>query len=975
MPSNQYKTPLATLSVLLEPNRRGLLPSKVMVLAPSVQALISLRRELAITGRTALVNVEFGTLPTFVNDLVKAKDPDFWRLRISDRELYSLVRVILREIASESPRWSDLADQEELATRLAASIADRAWAPPVRIDPARARSASDLVEVAYHKISERLGGRWTFDGQLFQRAEALVDDEAFCRYLRSSYPTIILYMPHGLIVPAVRFASRLLSKVDGCVIYGNSGSREIDSAFDELIPRSYFDERNVAVVDCAARPLNLNVVDLPDARSEVSYVVQRVVEALDRGVDISDISVTFSDRSRYLDILRSAFSEIGITTSLTDDRKSTTAIFASLIRRITQLDANSVFSEVISLLADLKVGGARCGEVLASASNPVLIGSPKAFGAHYEQVPPSLRFLSSVMNKVFTLADNFRGIVSNRSPGADSWSSAGKRLHFLLKDFASSNKDTFLSLSDLSDGIDGFCELLLRLGEADGYISNELPSSTSIWSLLNSMVEEVEETVVGANQLLRVQSVTSAPCLTSRLGFFLGLTDDVFPPRPPRSLLDGQIRERLGLLSEKKSEALSNRGLALSVALCNEVTVTIPRVDVVGEKTLHVAGVVTAIEGLFANSGSIARLRFDSTLSMVAADPLPPMEEVMVRLLTAKSTEMPSSIVPRPIFSSTVDLRNSTQDDAQLSRILDLPSLLRNKDGLTIAPTSVEEWIRCPYEYFVRRVLKADQFRNFDEVGMKDPLTRGSYSHKVIESVLHREVTVLGSPSDESGLDYAGYVDYPWHTPRLRFQRAIEAKRVAREAKWSTWFLGEFMDETGVDLGSDSIEFEVELPTIEYDVGDGTKVNLRGRVDMLVRRNDESAKVVAIVDFKTGSASYYGGTGSGRLTSVQLVLYGEMASTEGDEALLEYWFFDEQRNLERKTVDIDWREAAKVSSRRALGAILGGSFSRYHHLDDEGRACKFCYPFDRRDNIAGVEVSEIEALARAYELGLSRDDR
>ncbi|MDA8278779.1 MAG: PD-(D/E)XK nuclease family protein [Actinomycetota bacterium] len=975
MSSNQYRTPLSVLSEHLKVDQRGILPPKVMVLAPSVQALWGLRREVAIKGETALVNVEFGTLPTFVNELVKANDPSFWRLRVQDRELYSLIRVALKEIALEFTKWSDIDQSEELTSRLAISIADRAWAPPSRIESIISRKTSDLVEVAYAKVFERLGDRWYFDGQLFKRANELLEDEAFCQYLSTNFPTIILYLPHGLVLPSVEFAAKLLSKVDGCLIYGSSGSSEIDAEFEELIPREFFLERDVAVIDCFSLPRQLQRVDLPDPRSEVTYVVQRIVAALDAGVDLAEISVTFSDRVRYLDILRSAFDEVGVTTSLTDDRRSVVAVFASLVSRLTQLDSNSNFYDLLVLLADLKAAKVRHGEILSYASSPFLIGSPKIFAASYDKVPSQLRYLAIAMSKLFSFADSFRAIISNPNVAEGQWSAAGKRLHFLIKEFVTSNLDDFSMLGEVSEGVDEFGELLLRLNEVDNYVSKEVLSAPALWSIINSMVEEVEATIVGESQLLRVQSVSSAPCISNRIGFFLGLTDDVFPPRPPRSLLDGNLRERLGLLSDRKSEALANRSLAMSISMCHEVIVTVPRVDTVEEKTLHPAEVLSTVEALFLSSEAVERLRFDSTLAMIEGDRLPPMEELMVKFATTVGPIGTPSKAPKPIFSLPKGLNSSNTETPLSSNSEDGQSIaLSETRAIFLSPTSVEEWIKCPYEYFVRRILKVDQFRNFDEIGFSDPLARGSYSHKVIELLLSKAI----SPSDDMEVAFAvedeGYVELPWHTPRLKLLRKIEAQRVMREAKWAKEFFRRFCDDLDLLIPANSVEFEAELPSIEIEVDGGTIVGLRGRADMVVRHNQDANRVVAIVDFKSGSSSYFGGGGSGSISSVQLVLYDEMLSSDGHGARLEYWFFNERRNIERKVVDPTWRSIAKVSSRSALGAIANNSYSRYHHLKDDGSPCSFCYPFGRRDNIAGVEVSEIEALSSAYEAGLLRQD-
>ncbi|MDA8196960.1 MAG: PD-(D/E)XK nuclease family protein [Actinomycetota bacterium] len=970
-------TPLTLLAELLSPTRRGPLPSKVVVLAPSIQSISSLRREVALLCKTPLVNVEFGTLPTFTNDIVKVGDPEFWRRRISDQELYSLIRVIMCEVAVDYPQWSKISDQEELVSRLAASIADRAWGPPLQHEPESARSTSDLVEVVYSRVLVRLGDKWSFDSQLFARADALIDIEDFSRELRGRYPEIVLYMPHGLVLPAVKFAAKLLSKVDGVVIYGRSGIDEIDIPFEELIPRHYFEEAEVPFQEAFSVSERLKIVDLPDARSEVTYVLQSVVAALENGYDLTEMSIYFSDRTRYLDLLRSSFSEIGITTSLVEERRSSISILSSLIRRISQLDAETVFADVVNLLADLKVGGPRCGEILYAASNRDLVGSPKLFSSNYDSVPPPLKYLSSLMRKLFSFSDNFRAILSFEKKGDRKWHEASKRVIALVSEFQGNNEGTFAIFDELDDAFDPFCNLLWRLSEVDGFVSGEDPSVSSFWTILNSMVEEVDEADLSKIQLLRVQLTTSPPCLTSQVGFFIGLTDDVFPPRPPRSLLEGGMREQLGLLSERKVEALANRSLALSMALCSEVVITVPRVDVVAEKTLHPSGVIASIEGQFLDEGSVERVRFDSTMAMLRSDFIPPMEETMVALLRGDFSEVPPWNLPSPIFSN-VSRENSIEvfsDDSDPGISVDEEAFA---DAISLAPTSVEEWIRCPFGYFARHILKVDRFQNFDLVGSKDPLTRGSFSHDVIEHILKQALTQ--TTSDDLSVDLEvcfdgkGFVDYPWHTPRLKFSRSVESSRVLRESRWARKFFEDFKRKLGVDPSGDRVDFEVELPPVLF-ASEGKKViKLRGRADMVVQRGSEVDSVAAIVDFKTGSSFYYGAGKNGQLTSVQLVLYADMVKVNGRQVDLEYWFFDERRNIERKEVDSQWRGVAKTSATWALRAMAKDEFPRFHHLDEEGKPCNFCYPFGRRDNVAGIAIEEIEALSSAFGEGLSRSD-
>jgi PD-(D/E)XK nuclease superfamily protein len=197
------------------------------------------------------------------------------------------------------------------------------------------------------------------------------------------------------------------------------------------------------------------------------------------------------------------------------------------------------------------------------------------------------------------------------------------------------------------------------------------------------------------------------------------------------------------------------------------------------------------------------------------------------------------------------------------------------------SPTQLEEFAKCPWAYFAKRVLRLEHLEDPDDIIV--PSARGFLLHRVLHRVYDAAKERVGGPvflreSDESWVtqlvDDALAIELAEHDgwlghPALREARQAELRRIA--LGFLRWEMGEH--EAMINPGRRrNIVARVRTAVSEHEIPfedmiferDGVRIKYRGSIDRVEVSIDErlpGVPLLAAVDYKT---TVYSTPGSGK---------------------------------------------------------------------------------------------------------------
>ncbi|TCK22782.1 PD-(D/E)XK nuclease family protein [Pseudonocardia endophytica] len=304
----------------------------------------------------------------------------------------------------------------------------------------------------------------------------------------------------------------------------------------------------------------------------------------------------------------------------------------------------------------------------------------------------------------------------------------------------------------------------------------------------------------------------------------------------------------------------------------------------------------------------------------------------------------------------------------------------------SISATSLEGWARCPFAYFVSRMLRAAAPVQPEDVVTLSPLVRGDIVHRT----LHQLVATAGK---EGWLPEPGR---PWpddtrevldELAREQFTAVERAGLTGAALLWrddqeailedlTAWIGHDDALRGGGDLRP--VVTEWEFAGVDLPLPDGRTVRLRGAVDRIDR--DPSGRIV-VTDYKTGRRPRSDDTdpwnGGRRL---QLPLYALVAAEEfehpaGEPVRAGYWYVTGRERFERTDLEID--DELRASALTTVGAIVdgiaGGLFpprpsGAQHYLGRVRIDCPACEPDGLGERVDGDDWMRLADDDRLAEL-------
>ena len=266
-----------------------------------------------------------------------------------------------------------------------------------------------------------------------------------------------------------------------------------------------------------------------------------------------------------------------------------------------------------------------------------------------------------------------------------------------------------------------------------------------------------------------------------------------------------------------------------------------------------------------------------------------------------------------------------------------------------ISPTALETWATCPYQYFLKHLLRISGPPELEDDEMS-ALERGSLVHKILERLVteHKSSqTELKAVAEEefAEAEARGGTGYPllWESAKQMILQAL-INFQAREKAW----LGQTPSESRAELRfgptSDIGEVNIETPGLG-------EVSFQGKIDRL----DVIGNEVRVRDFKTGKPDNYRPELKDARTvangqAMQLPIYSEAARKlfpEG-EIVATYGFPLADANtheVARYTEDDEQVQAFHLTVARIIGTARKGIFPATPSSDGDGQGrsnCNYC---------------------------------
>lgn len=282
--------------------------------------------------------------------------------------------------------------------------------------------------------------------------------------------------------------------------------------------------------------------------------------------------------------------------------------------------------------------------------------------------------------------------------------------------------------------------------------------------------------------------------------------------------------------------------------------------------------------------------------------------------------------------------------------------------ALSVAPTVLEEYARCPFAFFMRHVLDVEPMDEPDEALMLSPIERGSLYHEALETFMRR--------AKEEGL-------LPL-SPEARETLEEVASEVASSGRWSLsgvagareLALRNLMAGLSLWLASEALEESEYVPTyfearfggrkrrgddpdlstedgVHFEAAGGLRVSFGGKIDRVdVSRDGSRARVI---DYKTGRPESKGRKVLDRGRRLQLPVYlmaaSEMLSRANLDARVEsaeYLYVGGRQAPSRLRLTREELEEAREDLSTAVGLIVRGVTSGMFFAPPDDPGCSFC---------------------------------
>ena len=1021
--------------------------SPVTVVGPSVYANLTLRHEFA---RYGFANVRFMALSR-VAELLGAP-----QLAAGGRR--PLTRIVesaaVRAVAQQSVGpLSNVRNNPSTHLSLKRSFRQMASASGDALDRLSRQSPlrAEVVEL-YRRFRERTRDLYDEEDLFSSAADAIRSDRATGL---ADLGFIILFRIANL-TPARNDMIDALAATGGCsVLLGLTGDVEADAAVEELADRLRLPLGQPARLPSHALPAHTELLIAPDPREEIRWVIRRIMKRAERGTPFHRLAVLYRKPEPYSSMIREELELARIPASGPDTSPiASTAVGRTLRGLLAFSDGDFSRTSVMDWLTGCPVRPARHLNPRFVPSRWDAISKSAGIVRGLDQWGQRLRRYADGLDQQASDGEAQGELSEGRASSMRSEAVSARDLLEFMQQLA-------VDVSPPADGspwVD-FCgwarDLLMNylIHEAD-IPESEHPALKAIEDILSDLPAVQELSVSPSFDTFRqaVDELLSAPVghlgptgqgvFVSQFGVatamrfdsvhLVGMVEGAVPPVvrddpliPDRDRVAAGGRTA-GLPLERDRSARERHAFLSALATAPDRALSFPVSEPAGGRANYPSRwfleQASELEGR-----RIAASDLEGGLGRRWLTVIPSMEEALATVASASPADIHDygleriwswKRAGRPVrghplagtgpLAAALSLgrqRNSrrfTEWDGNVSSS-GAAGFASRLDRSVHSPTSLERWAKCPFSYFLGRVLNIGALDKPEDAYSITPLAKGSMVHGILEKFVGQALQSGTAPGPGD----------PWtqeHRSELRHiagEAFADAEAIGATGKALMWELDreeilrdldtflELDSENRARFGVSPAYAEAEFgtgqnawPVAVCDLDDGTQIRFRGMIDRVDTRPDGGKALV--IDYKTGGSRSYSGIAEDpidRGQRLQLGVYSlavRQALGADVEVSAAYWFVTSAGGFGFAPTDLLVLDSADNMTRfrEGVSSIVSGIRSGVFPADPGKRTnwgfenCRFC-DFDslcpsRRDTIWARKESD-DVVAGYLELSGGAD--
>jgi ATP-dependent helicase/nuclease subunit B len=986
----------------------------VTVAVPSTYAGLALRRALARRsghGGGGLVNVRFLVLARIAELLGAPSLAAAGRRPLTGPLRAQAVRAAL---AVDTGIFATVAGHPATARSLQTSFLDLRRAPEITLATLQQIEGRPESVVRLYRAFRELTADFYDEEDLARAAGVAVRDRAPAL---GELGHVVLHLPAALSPGEEELLAALAGTGSLTVVVGLTGDREADGPARELADRLARPLGPAEEVIAPEVPARTEIVSAPDPDDEVREVLRLVVAHGSQGTPLHRIAVLYRLDEPYARLAQEVLEAAGLPWNGSSSRRLADSVAGRVLLGALELAETMLARDkVAAWLASGPVLDPNTGRPVPAYRWDTISRRAGVVSGPSQWRDRLAAFASETRERVEAerTGDDATGATLHRlESDADEADALAAFVAGLEQRLAPPEPSTWPALAAWAAGLltaylggegrraawpEVELEAARRVTAAAESLTTlaEIPSETGPSVLRQALHSELDtpfERVGRFGQGVFVGRLAQAAATDFDVVYVLGMAEGTFPPRGREDpLLPDRDREAsgVGLPLSRVRQAEERRDYLAALASAPVRVLCFPRADPRAQrKRLPARWLVesaTALAGNALGAGELATLSAQPWYRVVPsfeagvahAEPAGSLTERDLRSLrrwraAGRLLRRHPFVLATPALAAGVKASTARSSAALTSfdgLVGPLPDL-RPSSEHPLSPTALEEWARCPFRYFLSRVLRLHAIERPEDTDTISAQERGSLVHAVLAAFI-AEMPARASPAQ------------PWSPgERARLREIAEAHCDAAEARGVTgravrWELERrrivrevtalldtdeaIRDELGVVPMPGGVErafgFAGESDeALAVTLSDGRTVAFRGRVDRVDSAPDGSK--VVVFDYKTGSGASYvdSEVDLARGTRLQLPVYGLAMERQapGPDVEAYYWFTREPRAYAFEGFALDDEHRAEF--RRVLSVILdgveGGVFPAYPgapRSDGRGRDtwdnCCYC-AYDR----------------------------
>ncbi len=922
----------------------------VTVVVPSSYAGVSLRQDL---GRQGLVNVRFEVVRGLAEFIAGPRSTVEGRPRLTSIRETAAVQAALVEASGPLALTRD---HPAAHRSLRSTFRELRRATPEALDSLE-QSGGIRAEVVrlFRDYRTRIVD-YQDDEDLAEAATLALRDATTVGL--DDVGAVVLFLVHELTRSERTLIEALAARAPCAAVLGLTGDDDADAPARSLARRlqTVLGAPDEVAPDGPATAARLAV--LPDAHEEVRWTIRQVVSASAEGTPLHRIAVLFRQQDPYGGLVRQEFQLAGVpTVGASSTRLGETPAGRTLVGLVELADGRMDRARVMEWLTSCPVKSPDKAHAEFSATQWDALSRRANVVEGLDEWRTRLALYKAEVERQALRSLELEDVTEAGAKRMQAEAAAARALSEFVTDldrrlnppsdgatwmeFASWATDLLAGYLDVGESAGNSSERVLEiLREIESLDALGRPPTLDRFKLaledaLSATVGHVGRTGEG----VFVGPIASVAGMEFDVVHVVGMIEGAVPPRTYDDPLvpDRQRREaggpEAGLRIATGRQTAERYAYLVALETAPKRAVSYPRADLVGQRGLYPSRwfleSASALEGSPVHSSDLPRLTPRPWMTVVESVEAALAQQAghadlhdydvdhvwrwdqAGRRVNDHPLALANGLGRAVAMESERQSGRLTRWDGDASAAAGAAAL----DPLTgdgMSPTSLQRWARCPFQYFLGKVLGIAALETPDRAATITPLEKGSLIHGVLEQFIDQVQRNGTIPSPGQGWTEADR-ELLLDIARREFERAESRGLTGKPLLWEleketiVADLVTFLDEDArlrERFGVAPLHVEARFgipdadgeswPTVEYPVPGLGSLRFRGIVDRV--DVDDDRKSALVLDYKTGSDYDYKGLNDDpvdRGRHLQLPVYAlALRAVLGEETEIRaaYWF-------------------------------------------------------------------------------------